>query len=86
MLMQSHLNAIDILPALPDAIPNGHIRGVRARGGFDLDFEWKDGQLVRLKVLSIAGYPLTIRYGDKKYTVATKKGEILQFNHDLKKI
>ena len=86
MLMQSHLNAIDILPALPDAIPNGHIRGVRARGGFDLDFEWENGQLVRLKVLSTAGYPLTIRYGDKNYTVATKKGEVLQFNHDLKKI
>ncbi len=86
MLMQSHLNAIDILPALPDAIPNGHIRGVRARGGFDLDFEWKDGQLVRLKVLSTAGYPLTIRYGNKKFNVTTKKGEVLQFNHDLKKI
>ena len=43
MLMHSHLNAIDILPALPDAISNGHIRGVRARGGFDLYFEWKDG-------------------------------------------
>jgi len=86
MLMQSHLNAIDILPALPDAIPDGHIRGVRARGGFDLDFEWENGQLVHLKVLSNAGFPLTIRYGDKKYTVATKKGEVLQFNHDLKKI
>jgi len=86
MLIQSHLNAIDILPALPDAIPNGHIRGVRARGGFDLELEWKDGQLVRLKVLSTAGYPLTLRYGDKTFTVATKKGEVLQFNHDLKKI
>jgi len=43
MLMQSHLNAIDILPVLAEAIPNGHIRGVRARGGFDLYFEWKDG-------------------------------------------
>lgn len=86
MLMQSHLGAIDILPALPAAIPDGHIRGVRARGGFDLDFEWKAGQLVRLKVLSTAGYPLTLRYGDKTFTKTTKKGETLLFNRDLRKI
>ncbi len=86
MLMQSHLNAIVILPALPAVLPEGHIRGVRARGGFDLEFEWKDGQLVRLKVLSTAGYPLTLRYGDKICTLATKKGEVLLFNHELKKI
>jgi len=86
MLMQSHLNAIDILPALPTAIPDGHIRGVRARGGFDLEFEWKDGKLVRLKVLSRAGFPLTLRYGDKSFNSATKKGEVLLFDPDLKKI
>lgn len=86
MLMQSHLGAIDILPALPETVPEGHIRGVRARGGFDLDFEWKAGQLVRLKVLSTAGYPLTLRYGGKTYTKTTKKGEVLQFDRDLKKI
>ncbi|MCX6237642.1 MAG: glycoside hydrolase family 95 protein [Bacteroidia bacterium] len=86
MLMQSHLNAIDILPALPSAIPDGYIRGVRARGGFDLEFEWKAGQLVRLKVVSTVGYPLTLRYGDKTCTMATKKGEVLLFNHNLKKI
>ena len=86
MLMQSHLNAIDILPALPDAVPEGHIRGLRARGGFDLDFEWKGGQLVRLKVLSTAGYPLNLRYGDKTFTKTTKKGEVLLFDRDLKKI
>ena len=86
MLMQSHLNAIDLLPALPAAIPDGHIRGLRARGGFELEFEWKSGELVNLKVLSTAGYPLNLRYGGKTCTMATKKGEILQFNHELKKI
>jgi alpha-L-fucosidase 2 len=86
MLMQSHLNAIDLLPALPTAIPDGHIRGLRARGGFELEFEWKSGELVNLKVLSTAGYPLTLRYGGKTCTTATKKGEILQFNHELTKI
>ena len=84
MLMQSHLNAIDILPALPAEIPNGHIHGLRARGGFELEFEWKGGELVRLKVLSTAGNQLILRYGDKTCTFRTKKGEILRFNHDLK--
>jgi alpha-L-fucosidase 2 len=85
MLVQSHLDFIDLLPALPAAIPDGHIRGVRARGGFDLEFDWKGGQLVRLKVLSTAGYPLTLRYGNKTCTMNTKKGEILRFNAELEK-
>ena len=86
MLMQSHLNAIDILPALPSAIPDGHIRGVRARGGFDLDFEWKEGKLISLKVLSNSGYALSLRYADKTFSAPTKKGEILLFNEELKKM
>jgi alpha-L-fucosidase 2 len=86
MLMQSHLDAIDILPALPDSIPSGHIRGVRARGGFDLEFEWTGGKLIHLKVLSTAGFPLALRYGNKTFTGTTKKGEILQFNPDLKRL
>ena len=86
MLMQSHLNAIDILPALPSAIPDGHIRGVRARGGFDLDFEWKEGKLISLKVLSNSGYALALRYGDKTFSAPTKKGEILLFNQELKRL
>lgn len=86
MLLQSHLNAIDILPALPSSVPEGNIRGLRARGGFELDFEWKGGQLIHLKVISKAGYPLSIRYDDKTVSLPTKKGQILHFNHDLKKI
>ena len=84
MLLQSHLDAIDILPALPSALPEGHIRGIRARGGFDLDFEWKGGELVKLKVLSTAGKILKLRYRNKSCTYPTKKGGVLLFNRDLK--
>ena len=86
MLMQSHLNSIDILPALPVSIPEGRIRGVRARGGFELDFEWKEGKLTTLKVISVAGYPLSLRYGEKTFMQPTRKGEVLLFNQELKKI
>ena len=86
MLLQSHLEEIEILPALPDAIPDGHIRGIRARGGFDLEFKWTGGKLTSLKALSNAGYPLTIRYKDKSFTAPTKKGEVLEFDGELQKI
>jgi alpha-L-fucosidase 2 len=86
MLLQSHLDAIDILPALPDAIPSGHIKGIRARGGFELEFSWEEGELTSLKVISKAGYPLSLRYGDKTFASNTRKGEALEFNGDLERI
>jgi alpha-L-fucosidase 2 len=86
MLMQSHLDAIDILPALPDGIPDGHIKGIRARGGFELEFEWKGGKLTSLKVISDVGYPLLIRYGEKSYSSETKKGEKFEFDGNLKRL
>ena len=86
MLLQSHLGALDILPALPDAIPDGHVSGIRARGGFTLEYTWRAGKLTSLNVISNAGYPLTIRYAGKIYSSGTKTGEILKFNGDLKKI
>jgi alpha-L-fucosidase 2 len=86
MLLQSHLDAIDILPALPDAIPSGHIKGIRARGGFELEFAWEKGSLTSLKVISKAGYPLSLRYKDKTFTSVTRKGAVLKFDGDLKKI
>ena len=85
MLLQSHLDAIDILPALPDAIPAGHIKGIRARGGFELEFAWEGGKLNSLIVISKAGYPLSLRYKSKTYTSNTGKGEVLKFNGDLSK-
>jgi alpha-L-fucosidase 2 len=85
MLLQSHLGEIDILPALPEGIPNGHIKGIRARGGFELEYSWSAGKLQSLKVLSKAGSPLSIRYRDKTIASETKKGEIFVFNGNLEK-
>jgi alpha-L-fucosidase 2 len=86
MLLQSHLDALDILPALPDGIPYGHINGIRARGGFELEFSWAEGKLTSLKVISEAGYPLSLRYKDKTFSSPTKKGETLKFDGDLAKL
>jgi alpha-L-fucosidase 2 len=55
MLLQSHLDFIQLLPALPTAWKNGSIKGLCARGGFVMDMDWKDGKLTALKIFSAAG-------------------------------
>lgn len=86
MLVQSHLGEIHLLPALPDALPKGRISGVRARGGFVLDFEWKAGHLVSLKVHSTAGQPCTISYAGKTVQFNTEKNKSYSFNEALKRL
>lgn len=86
MLLQSHLDEIEILPSLPDAIPYGKIRGIRARGGFELDFEWDEGLLTDLKVTSVSGMPLSLIYKGYKYSSDTKAGEVLHFDGQLNRL
>ncbi len=57
MLMQSEFTGIDgdtatirILPALPDAWPQGKVAGLRARGGYTVDIEWTDGKATKIRL------------------------------------
>jgi len=86
MLIQSQLNEIAILPALPDALPEGKISGVCARGGFELTFNWSNGKLQKLIVLSKAGQKCKLHYGDKIVELDTQKGKSYSFNGELKQL
>ncbi|MFA5327711.1 MAG: glycoside hydrolase family 95-like protein [Prolixibacteraceae bacterium] len=86
MLVQSQLYEIAILPALPDALPEGKISGVCARGGFELTFNWTGGKLQKLEVLSKAGKKCSLRYGDKVISMDTEKGKTYSFDGGMKKL
>ena len=61
MLMQSHSDEIVLLPALPVDWPSGKVTGLRARGGFEVDFEWKDRKVTSYRVTSNAPRPVKLR-------------------------
>ncbi|MBT3385956.1 MAG: glycoside hydrolase family 95 protein [Prolixibacteraceae bacterium] len=75
MLLQSHNGVLQILPALPPAWNKGHIKGLRARGGFEVDIEWENGKLIKLKIKSLLGNPCKAMYGDLISNIEIGVGE-----------
>jgi len=80
LILQSHTKYIDILPALPAALPNGEVKGYCARGGFVFDIKWSNGKLQELAVTSKAGQPLQMRYNNKVVNITTTKNTNYKFD------
>ena len=74
MLMQSHMGFIHLLPALPDAWSEGRVAGICAKGGFDVEIMWSEGQLKEAVISSKNGSRCNLRYGTSTLSFNTKKG------------
>jgi hypothetical protein len=74
LLLQSHTDAIELLPALPTAWKSGQVSGLRARGDFEVSLEWVDGELTKCQIDSHSGAVPVVRY----------RGEIIDLKDDAR--
>ena len=85
MLLQSHAGEIHLLPALPSALPNGRVKGLRAHGGFEVDIDWEAGELISAEIHSRPGTDCMVRYKGKTRELNIKKGQAIKLSGpDLK--
>lgn len=92
MLLQSQIcdtNAvfeIELLPALPKAWSSGHVSGLRARGGFEVEIVWENDALVQARVKSLQGNPLKLRWRDHFADIPTKLKDVQVFDSAMRTI
>ena len=72
-LVQSHAEEISILPAVPSAWKDGTVKGLKARGGFEVDAVWKNGTLTATQVHSQLGNPAVLRLQGNPASISLKE-------------
>ncbi len=76
-LLQSHAGEISLLPALPVSWKDGSVTGLWARGGFEVNIEWKDGKLTKAEIKSLLGNSCVVRANGKTKNYSPAKGETI---------
>jgi alpha-L-fucosidase 2 len=76
-LIQSHAGEISLLPALPPSWKDGSVTGLKARGGFEVNMEWKNGKLTKSEIKSLLGNPCVVRVNGKTTNYTIAKGETI---------
>jgi alpha-L-fucosidase 2 len=84
MLLQSQNDEIVLLPALPSVWKTGEVKGLRARGGFEVDISWRDGKMVKSQIRNLQGNPITVRYGSKNIMLKPKRGAVTKLDANLR--
>ena len=83
MLVQSHTGEIELLPALPKAWTSGSVKGLRARGGCEVDITWRDGQVVEADVRTTGNSDVTVSYGNYRVVLKARQGYSYELNEKL---
>jgi len=83
MLLQSQAGEIELLPALPQRWTRGSVKGLRARGAFEVDETWQNGKLVTAAIHSLRGGPCMVRYGKKTVSLELTQGTTRNLDGDL---
>ncbi len=76
MLIQSHTGSISLLPALPSSWKEGKVTGLVARGGYVVDIEWRNGELVSASINSGKGGECVIEYKTGSCRMNTQPGKV----------
>ena len=61
MLLQSQNNELHLLPATPHIWKSGSVKGLRARGGFEVNIDWSDNYITNAKITSLLGNDCVVR-------------------------
>jgi alpha-L-fucosidase 2 len=83
---QSVTRILDLLPALPNEWPAGSVRGLCARGGFEVDIAWKTGALTQAVIRSKIGGSCRVRFHDRAVILKTEVGKVYTLDEQLRQV